>query len=433
MNSQLKSKKNYLNLYFQVHQPRRLGQFSFFDIGSGRDYFDDGTNQLIMRRVAKDCYLPTNLLLLKLIRKHPGIRITFSISGSALKQMEVFAPAALESFQMLAATGAVEFLSETYYHSLSSLFSADEFKAQVKKHADKVKHLFGISPTVFRNTELIYNDEIGNVIQQLGFAGVITDGIEKILGEQSANHLYQHPDQSTRIFLRNYRLSDDLAFRFMDKDWTDWPLTPAKYLAWLEGISGNEELITLGMDYETFGEHLKKDTGIFLFLETLLIRLAKHKRIKMMNPSEALKMLNPVDTITVPDSISWADENRDLSAWLGNDMQQDAFESLKKLERPIKNSDDSFLLNTWQYLQTSDHFYYMSTKTGNDGGVHKYFSPYASPYAAFMNYMNVLTDFSLQVEKLEKGQCETKKPFDFQNTGRQEHIDKKWHPEALTF
>jgi alpha-amylase len=433
MNSQHKNTKKYLNLYFQVHQPRRLGQFSFFDIGTGRDYFDDGTNQFIMRRVAKDCYLPTNLLLLKLIRKHPNIRITFSISGTALKQMEVFAPAALESFQMLAATGAVEFLSETYYHSLSFLFSEDEFKAQIKKHADKVKHLFEISPTVFRNTELIYNDEIGNAIHALGFTGVITDGIEKILGERSPNHHYQHPDQATRIFLRNYRLSDDLAFRFMDKDWAEWPLTAVKYLTWLEGLSGNEEMITLGMDYETFGEHQKKDTGIFQFLETLLTRLAKHKRIKMINPTQAIAILHPVGTVQVPESISWADENRDISAWLGNNMQQDAFESLKKLERSIKNIDNPFLLNTWRHLQTSDHFYYMSTKTGNDGGVHNYFSPYASPYAAFMNYMNVLTDFSLQVEKMEKEQCETKPTFSFPHTDKPEYINKNWRPEALTF
>ena len=416
-----------------MHQPRRLGQFSFFDIGAGRDYYDDGANQLIMRRVAKDCYLPANLLLLKLIRKHPGIRITFSISGTALKQMEVFAPAALESFKMLAATGVVEFLSETYYHSLSSLFSEDEFQAQVKKHDDKVKHLFGVNPSVFRNTELIYNDEIGSIVHQLGFTGVITDGIEKALGERSPNHLYQHPDHATRIFLRNYRLSDDLAFRFMDKDWTEWPLTAAKYLTWLEGLSGTDEMITLGMDYETFGEHIKKDTGIFQFLETLLTCLAKHKKIKMINPSQAIKVLQPADILQVKEGISWADESRDLSAWLGNDMQQDAFESLKKLEGPIKNIDNPFLLNTWRYLQTSDHFYYMSTKTGNDGGVHNYFSPYASPYAAFINYMNVLTDFSLQVEKLEKGQREAMSAFDFSHTDKSEYIERKWRPEALTF
>lgn len=433
MNLQQKSKKQYLNLYFQVHQPRRLGQFSFFDIGTGSDYFDDGLNQVIMRRIAKDCYLPTNLLLLKLIRKYPDIRISFSISGSALKQLELFAPAALESFQMLAATGAVEFLSETYYHSLSFLTSKDEFKTQVIKHTDKIKDLFGISPTVFRNTELIYNDEIGRTVNDLGFKGVFTDGIEKILGERGPNHLYQHPDQSTRIFLRNYQLSDDLAFRFMQKDWPEWPLTPAKYITWLENILKKDELITVGLDYETFGEHQKKGTGIFKFLETLLTRLAKHKNIEMISPSQAILMLNPISTLHIPDSISWADENRDLSAWLGNEMQQNAFDVLNRLEMPIKNIGSVTLLNTWRYLQTSDHFYYMSTKTGNDGGVHNYFSPYASPYAAFMNYMNVLTDFSLQVEKLEKVQRETKPAFNFPLTDNPEYIDTKWRPEALTF
>lgn len=433
MNLQQKSKKQYLNLYFQVHQPRRLGQFSFFDIGTSRDYFDDGLNQVIMRRVAKDCYLPANLLLLKLIRKHPNIRISFSISGSALKQLEVFAPAALESFQMLAATGAVEFLSETYYHSLSFLTREDEFRTQIKKHADKVRDLFGINPTVFRNTELIYNDEIGRIINELGYTGVFTNGIEKILGGRSPNHLYQHPDQSTRIFLRNYQLSDDLAFRFMQKDWPEWPLTPAKYIAWLEAILKKDELITVGLDYETFGEHQKADTGIFKFFETLLTRLAKHKKIEMINPSQAIALLDPIDTLHVPDSISWADENRDLSAWLGNDMQQDAFETLNRLEAPIKKIGSASLLNTWRYLQTSDHFYYMSTKTGNDGNVHNYFSPYASPYAAFMNYMNVLTDLSLQIEKQEKDRNENIQPFDFPHIDTPENIDHKWKPEALTF
>lgn len=433
MNLQHKSKKQYLNLYFQVHQPRRLGQFSFFDIGTGRDYFDDGLNQVIMRRVAKECYLPTNLLLLKLIRKHPDLRISFSISGSALKQLQVFAPAALESFQMLAATGAVEFLSETYYHSLSFLTSKDEFQAQVMKHHDKIRELFGISPTVFRNTELIYNDEIGRTVHELGFAGVFTDGIEKILRDRSPNHLYQHPDVPTRIFLRNYQLSDDLAFRFMQKSWTEWPLTPAKYITWLEALLKKDELITLGLDYETFGEHQKADTGIFKFLETLLTRMAKHKKIKMISPSQAIEWLDPMDTLHVPDSISWADENRDLSAWLGNDLQQNAFETLKKMEAPIKNIGSPALLNTWRYLQTSDHFYYMSTKTGNDGNVHNYFSPYTSPYAAFMNYMNVLTDLSLQVEKQEIDLNKNKASFEFPQMNTVETIDKKWKPESLTF
>ncbi len=433
MKSQQKDKKQYLNLYFQVHQPRRLGQFSFFDIGTGRDYFDDGLNQVIMRRIANDCYLPVNLLLLKLIRKYPGIRVTFSMSGSALRQLELFAPAALESFQMLAATGAVEFLAETYYHSLSFLISRDEFRAQIKKHMDKISDLFGHSPAVFRNTELIYNNEIGRIVNELGFKGVFTDGIEKILGDRNPNHLFQHPEKPTRIFLRNYQLSDDLAFRFMQKDWLEWPLTPAKYIAWLEATLKKDELITMGLDYETFGEHLKADTGIFQFLEVLLIRLAKHKKMEMINPSQAMAMLDPVDTLHVPDSISWADENRDLSAWLGNEMQQDAFETLSRLEVPIKKMGAATLLSTWRYLQTSDHLYYMSTKTGNDGGVHNYFSPYASPYAAFMNYMNVLTDLSLQIEKMKKKWDSSMYTIDFPHLDTLGTIGKNWKPEALTF
>jgi len=406
MNSQPDLKPQYLNLYFQVHQPRRLGQFSFFDIGTDRDYFDDGLNQIIMRRVAKNCYLPANLLLLKLIQKYPGIRITFSISGSALKQLEVFAPAALESFKMLAATGAVEFLSETYYHSLSFLHSKEEFQSQIKMHADKIQQLFGVKPTVFRNTELIYNDEIGTMVRDFGLNGVITDGVKQILHGRSPNYLYQHPDNETKILLRNYRLSDDIAFRFTRKDWHEWPLTPKKYVEWLTSMPAGEQIVTLSMDYETFGEHQAADTGIFKFLESVLSKLAKNKKIKMTTPSEAIEMLQPADNIYAPESISWADEARDLSAWLGNDMQKDAFDTLSKMEEPLKRIGNPKLLNTWRYLQTSDHFYYMSTKKGNDGSVHNYFSPYPSPYQAFMNYMNVLSDLELKIEKQSKVQVE---------------------------
>jgi len=406
MNSQPELKPHYLNLYFQVHQPRRLGQFSFFDIGTDRDYFDDGLNQIIMRRVAKNCYLPTNLLLLKLIQNYPGIRITFSISGSALKQLEVFAPVALESFKMLAATGAVEFLSETYYHSLSFLTSKEEFHSQIKMHTDKIQQLFGVKPSVFRNTELIYNDAIGSMAHDFGFTGVITDGVKHILHGRSPNYLYQHPNNETKILLRNYRLSDDIAFRFTRKDWHEWPLTPKKYVEWLTNMPASEQIVTLSMDYETFGEHQKADTGIFKFLESVISKLARNKKIKMTTPSEAIRLLQPADNIYAPESISWADEARDLSAWLGNDMQKDAFDTLCKMEDPLKRIGDPSLLNTWRYLQTSDHFYYMSTKKGNDGSVHNYFSPYPSPYQAFMNYMNVLSDLELKIEKQSKVQVE---------------------------
>ncbi len=397
MNSQ--PKKRYLNLYFQVHQPKRLGQFSFFDIGTTRDYFDDGLNQLVMRRVSQDCYQPTNLLLLKLFNRFPNLRVTFSISGSALKQMETFSPATLESFRMLAATGKVEFLAETYYHSLACLISREEFNEQVGMHVNKIHQLMGVVPSVFRNTELIYSDAIGKLADDLGFKGIFADGIEKILGERSPNFLYAHPDRNLKVFLRNYRLSDDISFRFMQKKWGAWPLTPRKYLAWLEKMPDREEFINLSLDYETFGEHLKYETGIFKFLEGLLSAAAKHKNITMVTPSEAIQLLEPADTVKVPENISWADKERNLSAWLGNDMQRDAFITLKKLEIPVKNINNADLLNTWRYLQTSDHYYYMSTKNGDDGNIHNYFSPYPSPYEAFMNYMNVLTDFSLRIER----------------------------------
>ncbi|MFM9841222.1 MAG: glycoside hydrolase family 57 protein [Cyclobacteriaceae bacterium] len=394
------TKNRYLNIYFQVHQPRRLGQFSFFDIGTDRDYFDDGANQLIMRRVAKECYLPTNLLLLKLIDRNPQVRITFSISGSALKQMERFAPAAIESFRMLAATGSVEFLSETYYHSLACLVSPDEFAAQVKMHCDKIQQLLGVKPTVFRNTELIYSDDIGRTVSNLGFTGIFTDGVDSLLNDRSPHHLYEHPDKNgLKLFFRNYKLSDDIAFRFTQKEWKAWPLTPKKYVQWLESIPEKENLITLSLDYETFGEHQKKETGIFKFLEGMIASIAAHKKYKMVTPSEAIALLSPIDTISVPNPTSWADQEHDLSAWLGNEMQQDAFETIKNLELLVKKTNDPVLLNTWRYLQTSDHFYYMSTKTGDDGNVHNYFSPYASPYEAFMNYMNVVSDFSLRVNE----------------------------------
>jgi alpha-amylase len=400
MSLQQKSKNRYLNLYFQVHQPRRLGQFSFFDIGTDRDYFDDGTDQLIMRRVAKECYLPTNLLLLKLITKYPQVRITFSISGSALKQMERFAPAVIESFRMLAATGSVEFLAETYYHSLACLISLDEFTTQVEMHRKKIQQLFGVTPKVFRNTELIYSDDIGRAVNDLGFNGVFTDGVDSLFHQRSPHHIYQHHDgNGLKLFFRNYKLSDDIAFRFAQKEWKDYPLTPKKYIQWLAAIPEMENLVTISLDYETFGEHQKKETGIFQFLEGLITKLATHKKYKMITPSEAIQLLSPVDSISVPNPISWADQEHDLSAWLGNEMQRDAFDTLNKLEADVKSLKDAALLNTWRYLQTSDHLYYMSTKTGDDGNVHNYFSPYPSPYEAFMNYMNVLSDFSLRVSE----------------------------------
>jgi alpha-amylase len=393
MNSPQKSKTRYLNIYFQIHQPRRLGQFSFFDIGTDRDYFDDGTNQIIMRRVAKDCYQPTNLLLLKLIKKYPQIRLTFSISGVALNQMEQFAPAVIESFRMLAATGSVEFLTETYYHSLACQISPNEFAEQVKMHRSKMNHLLGVWPTVFRNTELIYNDDIGRLVNDLGLEGIFTDGVDSSSHRHHQHHLCEHTDgNGLRIFFRDCKLSDDIAFRYTKK------LTPGKYLKSLDTLDEGEDLVTLGLDYETFGEHQKKETGIFQFLESLIETLSRQKKYKMITPSEAIQLLSPADKISIKDSISWADQEHDLSAWLGNEMQRDAFDTVKGMEQDVKRTNNLAYLKAWRYLQTSDHLYYMSTKTGDDGKVHNYFSPYASPYEAFMNYMNVVSDFALRIK-----------------------------------
>jgi alpha-amylase len=386
-----------------VHQPRRLRPLGFFDIGSTEANFDDSLNKNIIRKVAKKCYQPVNLMLLSLIQQHPNLRITFSISGVALEQLEKYCPAVIESFRMLASTQAVEFLGETYYHSLCSIIDQHEFAYQVNKHAEAMQRLLGVKPTVFRNTELIYSDRLAQWIHQLGFKGTYIDGIEKILDQKSPNALYSPPHASDfKLFLRNYRLSDDIAFRFSDKTWKEYPLTAQKYVTWLEQQQPSDgNLINLGMDYETFGEHQKKGTGVLKFLKDFLTTVAARKSIKMINPTETIGRLRAKEHISVPTHISWADQERDLSAWLGNDMQRDAFDSVNRLKRVIMNLNDD-LINTWRYLQTSDHFYYMSTKRGEDGNIHRYFSPYPSPYEAFMNYMNVLSNLEYKVRQEHK-------------------------------
>ena len=382
--------------YFQVHQPRRLRSMRFFDIGSHATCFNDDLNREIMQRVAANCYLPTNALLLKLIKKHPEIRLTFSISGVTLEQFELFAPEVLHSFRALADTGSVEFLCETYFHSLACMMPGHEFEIQALKHADAIEKHFGKRPTVFRNTELIYNDEIGKRISMLGFNGVLTDGIQKVVkNNKSVHQVYMHPNESDlRILLRDYLLSDDIAFRFSQNGTR---LSVDKYMTWLNDVPDYDKVITLAMDYETFGEHQKKETGILDFFKKLLTALAKSSKHTMLTASEAVKDITPHSTLSVPEHVSWADQERDLSAWLGNDMQRDSFESLIKLDKTVKALSNSEILKQWRMLQTSDHFYYMSTKKGSDGSVHNYFSPYPSPYEAFINYMNVLTDFSVHL------------------------------------
>jgi alpha-amylase len=391
-------------LYFQVHQPKRLNNLRFFDIGSGHHFFDDELDRQIVQRVARECYLPANELLLKVIRKNPGVCVNFSISGVILDQLEEYAPEVLSSFRELANTGSVEFFCETYYHSLACMIPGKEFEAQVLKHAAKIYEHFGVRPYIFRNTELIYNDDIARRASNLGFSGIITDGLERILGDRSPNHVFSHPrEEHLKILLRNYRLSDDIGFRYIQDGKT---LTAEKYISWLNALPKEDEIVNLAMDYETFGEHRKKETGIFKFLEDVLLRLAKSKTFELATASHAIKTVKAHSELSVPYFISWADQERDLSAWLGNEMQRDAFDSLVNLEFDVRNTNDEATLEQWRHLQTSDHFYYMSTKKGSDGNVHSYFSPFASPYEAFINYMNVITDFSMRLKILNAGKTE---------------------------
>ncbi len=387
--------------YFQVHQPMRLKNYRFFNIGEDHDYFDDHNNAEIMRKVARKNYLPMNALLLDLINEYgSAFKVSFSISGTALDQFEAYAPDVLDSFKRLAATGQVEFLAETYAHSLSALKSKDEFTKQVQRQSAKIETLFGQKPTTFRNTELIYSDEIGAMVADMGYDVMLTEGAKHVLGWRSPNYLYTNAiNPKLKLLLKNFQLSDDIAFRFSQQSWKEWPLTTEKFVGWLNQLDPKEEVINLFMDYETFGEHQWEETGIFDFMRALPGRVFSHSNFTFNTPGELGKNLQPVAPIHVPFPISWADEERDLTAWLGNELQDEAFDKLYQLEQKVQKCDDPQIHHDWLYLQTSDHFYYMCTKFFSDGDVHKYFNPYGTPYEAFINYMNVLSDFILRVDK----------------------------------
>ena len=387
-------------IYFQVHQPWRLKKYRFFNMGKDHNYLDDLLNRSIMQKVARQCYLPMNALLLKLIKENKGrFRCSFSITGIAVEQFRAFAPEVLDSFKELAATGCVEFLAETYSHSLASLASKEDFREQVKLHTALIKKEFGVKPTAFRNTELIYSDEIGEMVAGMGFRTMLAEGAKHVLGWKSPNYVYANAiDQKLRLLLRNYKLSDDIAFRFSNKSWDQWPLTVDKYVQWLSSDETPGEVVNLFMDYETFGEHQWESTGIFQFMEALPDVLLSLPGFSFVTPTEAAAMFQPVASLDVHNFMSWADAERDLTAWLGNDMQQDAITAVYRLEEKVKASGNEDLLRTWRRLQTSDHFYYMCTKWFADGDVHSYFNPYGTPYDAYINYMNVLADFGLTLD-----------------------------------
>ena len=386
-------------LYFQVHQPWRLKVYRFFNIGKDHNYLDDFTNRAIMQKVARQCYLPMNALLLKLIKENKGaFKCSFSITGSAVEQFRAYAPEVLDSFRALAETGCVEFLAETYSHSLAALSSKEDFVEQVKLHSKMIKDEFGKKPVAFRNTELIYSDQIGEMVSALGFKTILAEGAKHVLGWKSPDYVYTNAiDNRLRVLLRNYKLSDDIAFRFSNQGWDQYPLTADKFAGWVKESAG--EVVNLFMDYETFGEHQKATTGIFDFMKALPAAILAQGDMKFATVSEAAKASQPIGVLHCPHVMSWADEERDVTAWLGNELQNEAFSKLYGLKDKVKALKSADFEYVWNFMQTSDHFYYMATKWLSDGDVHSYFNPYGSSYEAFINYMNVLADFEIEVDK----------------------------------
>ena len=387
--------------YFQVHQPYRVKRYRVFDIGSDPEYFNDRSesdlnNRRIVEKVARKSYIPATRLLLALLQRHPNFKVSVSFSGIALEQLERYAPEALDLFRQVVETGQAEVLGETYYHSLAFFYSQPEFERQVGKHRDLIRKHFGVWPRVFRNTELSYRNDLAHWAEGQGYTGILAEGWDPVLGWRSPNFVYRPVGtERLRLLLKNYRLSDDVAFRFSSRDWSEWPLTAEKFGQWLGEAEG--DTVNLFMDYETFGEHQWEDTGIFNFLEKLPEEIFQNPGLNFKTPSEVIASYEPRDTVDMPHTVTWADTDRDLTAWVGNPMQKAAIEAVYALEGEIFDSNDHKLLEDWRRLQTSDHFYYMCTKWFADGDVHAYFSPYESPYDAYISYMNALSDLRLRV------------------------------------
>jgi len=395
-------------LYFHVHQPYRIKKYRHMSIGHDSVYFNDESstsldNKEIIKKVAKKCYIPATTTLINLLEKHPEFKVSFSITGVLMEQLSMWSPESLDLFKKAVKSKRVEIVSETYYHSLAFLYNKDEFVSQVNLHSKLVKQIFGLKPKVFRNTELIYSDELAQFVEKMGYIGILAEGADHILGWRSPNYIYKAAGtKNLALLLKNYRLSDDIAFRFSERSWSEWPLTAPKFASWVNQVNGGGEIVNLFMDYETLGEHQWEDTGIFEFLKSMPSDILSHPDNDFVTPSEAVKKFKKVSEISVPHYISWADMERDLTAWLGNPMQHDASHSLYSLYDQIVNTKDEDLLSVWRKMTTSDHFYYMCTKWFADGDVHKYFSPYESPYDAFRYFMNALTDLRIRVERDQK-------------------------------
>jgi alpha-amylase len=397
-------------LYFHVHQPLRVRKYRIFDVGHAHNYFDDTSdtrlnNEKVLKKVARKAYLPANRLLLKLLKKHPEMKLNYSFSGVFLNQLASFAPEVLESFKKLVKTGKVEILSETYYHSLAFFYSKREFEEQVRLHRRLIKRLFGSEPKVFRNTELAYTNELAQWADKKGYIGILAEGWDQVLGWRSPNFVYKPVGtKNIKLLLKNYRLSDDIAFRFSEKSWKSWPLTAEKFAAWISAINGNGSLVNLFMDYETLGEHQWEEHGIFDFLEKMPGEILKHPDNDFVTITEAIDKYPVMDEIDVPNILTWADTERDLSAWTGNAIQSSAIKFIYNLEGEVLATRDRKIIDDWRNLQISDHFYYMCTKWFADGDVHKYFNPHDSPYDAFISFMNAAKDLEIRVKQARKKQ-----------------------------
>lgn len=397
-----------LVLYLHVHQPYRIKPYTVFDIGHEHNYFDqrddsDMNNEKIFHRVADKSYRPMNQLLGKLLTHNPDFKISLSITGDFIDQAEQWAPDVLDDFKRLVSTGRVEVLGETYYHSLAFFYSHKEFEAQVTQHRKKIQELFGVTPTAFRNTELAYNDKLAQWADQVGYKTIIAEGWDPVLEWRSPNYVYRPAETNNiKLLMKNYRLSDDIAFRFSNQSWSQWPLTADKYLNWAKDSLSEGQVVNLFMDYETFGEHQWADTGIFGFFEEFIGKWSQDEDHGFATISEAAEKYESAGDISMPNTVTWADSERDLSAWTGNALQQEVAKYLYELENDVIRSGDEELISDWRYLQSSDHLYYLSTKWLDDGDVHTYFSPYKSPYDAFLYYMNAIRDLRWRVMRHHK-------------------------------
>ena len=393
-------------LYLHVHQPWRVRNYDIFDVASKHNYFSesaspDQDNELIFHKIADKSYKPMNRLLEKLLNDHPDFKVSLSITGTFIEQAEQFDPGILDSFRRLVDTGRVEILSETYHHSLAFFYDRNEFEAQVERHRQKILEVFGVETRVFRNTELAYNNELAKWADDHGFNGIIAEGWDDVLGWRSPNYVYRPVNTGNiKLLMKNYRLSDDIAFRFSDRGWSDWPLTADKYHRWASTALEDAPLLNLFMDYETFGEHQWAEDGIFEFFEQFVRHWVSRPDQKFYTTSEAIEANEPQGEISVTQTVTWADSERDLSAWLGNNLQHEAMKYIYDMTERVLRTGDGQLIDDWRKLQTADHVYYMSTKHADDGSIHSYFSPYSSPYEAFLNYMNAIRDIRWRTDNL---------------------------------